>query len=95
MDDPFFKLGENVMLSNFDSSLPIFSDCKTLEERLHKAELLMLSEVGGVLLPKHSLALRPLQPLLTSEARVYWKRNQSWDQATIIVHLIFLMFLDF
>ena len=73
------------MLSNFDSSLPIFSRCKTLEERLHKAELLMLSEVGGVLLPKHSLALRPLQPLLTSEARVYWKKNRGWDQATISV----------
>ena len=84
MDDPFFKLGENVMLSNFDSNLPIFSGCKTTEERRHKAELLMLREVGGVLLPKHALAIRPLQPLLTTEARVYWRQNQSWDQANIL-----------
>ena len=80
MDDPFFKLGENVMLSIFDSNSTLLSSCKTDKERLHMAQLLMLSEVGGVLLPKHSLALRPLQPILTSEARVRWNQDQSWDQ---------------
>ena len=80
MEDPFFKLGENIMLSNFDSSLPLFSKCKTIEDRLHTVELLMLKEIGGVLVPKHSLALRPLQPLFTSEARVFWRQGQSWDQ---------------
>ena len=86
MEDPFISRGEKIVLETFRSDTALFSDCSTTSSRLLRAQLMVLTSLGGVLLPPHTLVLQPLQPLLKQEARLYWPEGLPWDQVILMVH---------
>lgn len=68
----------------FSSQSSLLSDCRRVEEMAVRAQLLVLGEVGGMVVPPGAMALRPLLPLLRVEARLYWPPDVAWHGAVLM-----------
>lgn len=84
LDDPFIKEGENLLVNVFSSQSSLLSDCRRVEEMVVRAQLVVVGEVGGMVVPPGALALRPLLPLLRVEARLYWPPGVAWQGALLM-----------
>ena len=76
IDHPLISKSDKLVLNMFSSNSTPFNEVTSKEEMLLVAQLLILSEVGGIVLPVSSLVINSLQPLLYYEAvrvgRVTW-----------------------
>jgi hypothetical protein len=68
LDHPLIVQSDKLVLNMFTSNSTPFKEVTSKEEMLLVAQLLILSEIGGIVLPGNSLVINHLQPLLHYEA---------------------------
>ena len=71
LDHPLIVQSDKLVLNEFSSNSTPFKEVTSKEEMLLVAQLFILSEVGGIVLPVRSLVINSLQPLLYYEAVMY------------------------
>jgi hypothetical protein len=71
LDHPLIVKSDKLVFNMFSSNSTPFKEVNSNEEMLLVAQLLILSEVGGIVLPASSLVVSSLQPLLHYEAVMY------------------------
>ena len=69
----------------FTSNSTPFKEVTSKEEMLLVAQLLILSEVGGIVLPVNSLVINSLQPLLYYEAVMYSPGSEEGGEDDLVM----------
>jgi hypothetical protein len=76
---------DKLVLNMFSSNSTPFKEVTNKEEMLVVAQLLILSEVGGIVLPVRSLVISSLQPLLHYEAVMYSPGREEGGEDDLVI----------